>query len=222
MLNKQVGNMYHFVTHTWNAIKGKCPHECSYCYMRRFPLADLRFDEKELKTDLGCGNYIFVGSSTDMWSNAVPDEWIEAVLKKCGEHENRYLFQSKNPRRFLDFVGCFPANSTLGTTIETNLLPASISKAPPVSERVSAMVFLRKNYPRFKRMVSIEPIMKFHTGLTVMMNEIAPDFVSIGADSKHSDLSEPTAKEINMLIGELKTFTEVIIKDNLKRCLKEA
>jgi len=25
-LNKQKGNMYGFVTHTWNVIKGKCPH----------------------------------------------------------------------------------------------------------------------------------------------------------------------------------------------------
>lgn len=25
--------MYAFVTHTGNAIKGKCKHECPYCYM---------------------------------------------------------------------------------------------------------------------------------------------------------------------------------------------
>lgn len=34
-LNKAKGNMYEFITHTWNPIKGKCPH--------------VRFDEKELK-----------------------------------------------------------------------------------------------------------------------------------------------------------------------------
>ena len=48
-LNKQSGNMYSWVTHTWNVVKGKCPHGCIYCYMKRFPQRPLRFDEKELK-----------------------------------------------------------------------------------------------------------------------------------------------------------------------------
>lgn len=28
--------MYDFVTHTWNTIKGECPHDCSYCYMKKW------------------------------------------------------------------------------------------------------------------------------------------------------------------------------------------
>lgn len=31
-LTKSRGNMYPFVTHTWNAIKGICFHDCPYCY----------------------------------------------------------------------------------------------------------------------------------------------------------------------------------------------
>ena len=73
-LNKQKGNMYAFVTHTWNAVKGKCPHDCEYCYMKEFPQGELKFDEKELKTDLGEGNFIFVGSSCDMFADAVPSQ----------------------------------------------------------------------------------------------------------------------------------------------------
>ncbi len=68
---KNKGNMYDFVTHRWNPIKGKCPHECAYCYMKRFPLGPLHLDEKELRTDLGSGNFIFVGSGTDMWAEEV-------------------------------------------------------------------------------------------------------------------------------------------------------
>ena len=49
-LNKQKGNMYAFVTHTWNPIRGKCPHDCSYCYMKVYPQSDLRFVEKEMET----------------------------------------------------------------------------------------------------------------------------------------------------------------------------
>ncbi len=35
-LNETKGNMYGFVTHTWNPVKGICPHNCSYCYMRKW------------------------------------------------------------------------------------------------------------------------------------------------------------------------------------------
>jgi molybdenum cofactor biosynthesis enzyme MoaA len=31
-LNKSTGNMHEFITHTWNTIKGECPHGCSYCH----------------------------------------------------------------------------------------------------------------------------------------------------------------------------------------------
>jgi len=98
-LNKQKGNMYPFVTHTWNPIRGKCPHDCSYCYMKVYPQKELRFVESEMETNLGEGNFIFVGSSTDMWAVSVPDKWIDCSLNRCHLFVNRYLFQSKNPER---------------------------------------------------------------------------------------------------------------------------
>ena len=103
-LNKQKGNMYGFVTHTWNAVKGKCPYDCSYCYMKVFPQGKLHFDEKELKTNLGEGNFIFVGSSCDMWAKKIPLEWIVEILEHCRKHpKNTYLFQTKNPERFIPY-----------------------------------------------------------------------------------------------------------------------
>ena len=49
-LTKSRGNMYPFVTHTWNAIKGICFHDCPYCYMKKFDgLLPIRFDPKELE-----------------------------------------------------------------------------------------------------------------------------------------------------------------------------
>lgn len=56
MLNEATGNMYTWITHTWNTVKGECPHGCIYCYMKRFgKQKPVRFDEKELKTNLGSG-----------------------------------------------------------------------------------------------------------------------------------------------------------------------
>jgi DNA repair photolyase len=58
-LNTSTGNMYSFVTHTWNTVKGECHHDCSYCYMKRWgKQKPVRFDKKELKTDLGKDNFI--------------------------------------------------------------------------------------------------------------------------------------------------------------------
>lgn len=32
-LNKSKGNMYEFITDTYNIVKGACDFGCSYCYM---------------------------------------------------------------------------------------------------------------------------------------------------------------------------------------------
>jgi len=74
--------MYKFVNYTWNPIKGKCLHDCSYCYMKQInPNANPpRLAEYELNTDLGCGRSIFIGSSTDMFAEDIPSEWIARVL----------------------------------------------------------------------------------------------------------------------------------------------
>jgi hypothetical protein len=211
MLNKQKGNMYPWVTHTWNVIKGKCPHDCSYCYMKRYPQPKLHFDEKELKTDLGHGNFIFVGSSCDMWAEEIPNEWIAKVLKHCRDNDvyNRYLFQTKNPLRFQDWI--FPDSTTLGTTIESNHFLTGTSPAP--SERYKEMCRLFRH-----KMVSIEPIIDFDLDILVgWIKEIQPEFVSIGADSGGNNLPEPSPKKVAALIEALKGITEVRLKANLKR-----
>ncbi len=89
--------MYDFITHTWNTIKGECPHGCSYCYMKRWgKQPPLHFDEKELKTDLGKNNFIFVGSSCDMFAESIPDEWIIKTLDHCKKYsENNYFLALK-------------------------------------------------------------------------------------------------------------------------------
>lgn len=219
-LNKQRGNMYPFVTHTYNTVKGKCPHNCSYCYMKRFPQKNTRFDESELKTNLGSRNTIFVGSSCDMWAWDIPQECIEKTLAHCKYYyRNKYLFQSKNPQRFTKFYGQFPKNTILGTTIETNRYKVAekYSEAPSTFERYMSISDICKE-DGCPVMVSIEPIMDFDLKKFLgWFYDIEPEFVSIGADSKNHNLPEPNIDKINDLISELRTFTEVKVKPNLKR-----
>jgi len=133
--------MYPFVTHTWNPIRGRCPHQCTYCYMKGFNVGELRLVDKELQTNLGSGNFIFVGSSCDMWAREVPTDWIIPVLVRCRNFDNTYLFQSKNPERWLGWdwqsYGA-PIKSIWGTTIETNR-DYGISEAPTPLNRYQAL-----------------------------------------------------------------------------------
>lgn len=222
-LNEQSGDMYPFITHTWNPIKGKCSHDCVYCYMKRFKQRPLRLDVRDLGTSLGKDNFIFVGSSTDMWAEDVPNVWILDVLEVCMEYpENRYLFQSKNPEGFfgayrtqrLDELDCI-----LGTTIESNrdLFPSAISEAPWPYARAKQMAKLLSR--GFKTMVTIEPIIDFDLkGLVELVKECSPEWINIGADSKGHRLPEPSDVKVMALIAALKhEGFDVKEKDNLKR-----
>lgn len=215
-LNKQSGNMYGFVTHTWNTIKGKCFHDCSYCYMKKFKLNPVRFDEKELKTDLGHDNFIFVGSGCDMWADNIPYEWIEKTLNHCFVNlSNTFLFQTKNPKNFMGHF--FPKNSILCVTIESNRYYHEImNNSPLIKNRVKDFISLPDTM--FRKMITIEPVLDFDLyELVEIIQEINPFQVNIGADSKCHKLPEPDKIKIESLINELNKFTKVFLKDNLKR-----
>lgn len=225
-LNKQRGNMYPWVTHTWNPIRG-CLHGCIYCYVKSMPSYNSkpRLVEKELKCNLGEGNTIFIGSSSDMFGWWVPDKWIEKVLTHTQEFDNTYFFQSKNPSRFAEFAKLFPPETLLGTTIETNR-GMKLSVAPDIHERIGGLQPLSLGTHhltdrQFNTFVSIEPIMDFDLDWFVAsIRIIKPKFVSVGADSKHHGLPEPSPEKIGKLLLALEGFTEVRIKNNLWRLLQ--
>ena len=214
-LNKSKGNMYGFVNSTFNIIKGECKlHNCSYCYMKKWgEQKPLHFDEKELKTDLGEGNFIFVGSSIDMFADNVPPEWIEKVLSYCLTYPNNtYLFQTKNPLRFNQFS--FRTKDTLCITLETNYSIFDISQAPHPQIRASRFAEIA----HLNKMITIEPIINFDLfDFIRLIKLIEPYQCNIGADSMNSNLPEPSPEKIRELIIELKKFTTVFLKPNLKR-----
>lgn len=221
-LNISKGNMYDFVTHTWNTIKGACPHDCDYCYMKRWgKLNPARIDEREFKTDLGSGKFIFVGSSNDLFADRHPPEWIKKTLDYCDRFDNRYLFQSKNPERIIDFM-THPVifrKSVICTTIESDsFFPEYMGNTPHPMQRSIAMGIISEYIPTY---VTIEPIMDFHTAhLVKMIKRCHPVQVNIGADSGNHHLLEPPKEKIIKLIEELSKFTTVKQKSNLKRLLK--
>ncbi len=225
MLNKQKGNMYEFITHTWNPIKGKCSHDCSYCYMKQMVPHNNppRIAEHEFLTYLGNGNFIFIGSSTDMFADDVPSQWIMRVLDYCKQqhdagNKNAFLLQSKNPKRFLAFVNHpIAKRCVFGTTIESNrFYPEIMCNAPQIEERVEAMEKMANL--GFATMVTAEPLLSFD--LEQMLEYIKrcnPKKVNIGRNSyRNIELPEPSKEEVKLLIEGLKGISKIEIKKNAK------
>jgi hypothetical protein len=179
-----------------------------------------RFDETELHTNLGAGNFIFVGSSNDLFADGIPDEWITRTLDHCAKFDNQYLFQSKNPARIHRFIK-HPVfkRAVVCTTIESNhFYPLQMGQTPSPVQRACSLSVLADHVPTY---VTIEPIMAF--GLEPLANLIAlcrPMQVNIGADSGHNHLPEPSRKDVLALIAELEKFTTVKQKSNLARLLR--
>jgi len=227
-LNKSRGNMYDFVSHTWNTTKGKCSHSCSYCSIKsiaeRFnsPQKDARFDNKELKTNLGVNNFIFVGSSNDMFSKEIPEEWILKTFEYCKKFDNSYLFQTKNPKRFLDFVetGLLPDKTVLCSTIESNRFYFDAMQNSPRPEHRANALSKIKGIDIY---ITVEPIMDFDlTEFVKILKSTNAKQINIGADSSKiadRNLIEPSKGKILQLISELEKFTVVKQKTNLKRLL---
>jgi len=218
MLNKvsPTSNMYSFLTHTGNAIKGSCSHNCSYCYMKtmmkKFKCkqepAHLR--ENELKGSLGSGKFIFVGSSTDMFAADIPGNDIQRVLDYCNQFENKYLLQTKFPERYQHFK--ISNKFTLGTTIETNRIYDCMGETPDPLERALAIGAL-KNHDTF---VTVEPVLDFDfKEMSSLLEKAKAKWINFGADSGKNGLPEPTKDKLELLISSLSG--KAVIKRNMER-----
>jgi DNA repair photolyase len=179
----------------------------------------VRLDEKCLKDNLVEGNFIFVGSSGDMFAENIKRDWIKDVLAHCYDYNNTYLFQSKNPSRFGYFMvrGLFPESTILATTIESDM-DYKNHKAPSPEQRAEIM----ESIIDYKIIITVEPVMDFQLKKFLdMLIRIQPYQINIGADSGHNNLSEPPKEKLIEFIDELKkTDIKVHLKSNLDRLLK--
>jgi len=183
-------------------------------------LKPVRFDEKELKTDLGNGNFIFVGSSCDMFADNIPNEWINKTLEHCQKFDNKYLLQTKNPTRVLDFIDAYVIidKCVVCTTIESDsFYPEIMKNSPQPIQRSIAMQELSKVIDTY---VTIEPILEFNLEhIVAMIKRCNPKQINVGADSGGNNLPEPSKEKVLQLIDELQKFTTIHNKSNLHRLL---
>jgi protein gp37 len=177
-----------------------------------------RIIEKELEVKYGQGRRIFVEHCNDLFASAVPDAMIHQVLHHCGEYpKNTYLFHTKNPVRYGDYLTAMPPAFVLGATAETNRPTPTISLAPAPLDRLAAMGALTA-----KKLVTVEPVLEFDVDPFVAALVAArPDHVIVGADSKLGTLREPSKADLIALIAGLRAAgIDVWQKPNLDRLLK--
>ena len=202
-VEKNAKNMWNWVTHTHTHIGGECPHMCIYCYVKcirtRWDLQRysgvLKLIPHELKENYGSGNIIFLEHLNDMFAKQVPDAFIKNILAHCKRYPNNiYVFQTKNPERYGDWLSELPKNCLLGSTIETNRpYGKEIGFAPSPYKRMLAMRKLKG----FVKFISMEPIMDFDIDVMAKwIGMIKPKFMNIGLDSKRSRLPEPTSSKV--------------------------
>jgi protein gp37 len=208
--------MFDNITETWNPVVG-CLHYCSYCWARRLAETKLKnieryrdgFKPKLVEKELNRRfhkKYVFAVDMGDLFGDWVPSEWILKVIEAIKNSPSSYfLFLTKNPKRYMEFLDLYPENVVLGATIETNK-DYPVSKAPATVERYGFM----KKLPFKNRIISIEPIMDFDLETFVnWVKEINPVMVHVGYDNYNNNLPEPSLSKTYQLIDQLRAFTRV-------------
>jgi DNA repair photolyase len=218
-LDRVEPRMFHHIDKTWNPVIG-CLHNCTYCWARRLTETRLKDMEKykdgfkpklcdyELKKSFK-KKFVFVADMGDMFGDWVPREWITKVLASIKSNPSSYfLFLTKNPKRYKEFLNEFPPNVVLGATIETNR-EYTVSKTPARYERYKSMADLTfKN-----KLVCIEPVMDFDPDIFAQwIKEICPAIVYIGYDNYKNGLPEPSLTKTKDLIKRMQTYTQVSTK----------
>lgn len=229
-MDQKKGNMYGWIDKTVNPLAGKCGHLCKYCYVEdlkeRYPShmnkysGEPRISEAGLQQINGKNKVIFIVSMNDLFAENVPAKVINKVLDRCNKYDNTYLFQTKNPGRMLEFETCFPKETVICTTIESNRFYQDImNNCPKPEDRAIAMSVLAKS--GFKTYVTCEPLLDFNLDeMSYLIETCNPSQVNLGFDSKRHNMPEPTKEKTLELISRLKEFTNVDIKTNAKRVLK--
>lgn len=210
-------NMY-TTTQTWNPFKG-CEFDCVYCVPSFQKQAKRQMHvchdcytysphcHEDRLTKIPSSPTIFVCGNADI--SFCPPDFTRRIIQQITErnvHAPRktYYFQSKQPAYFAEFLGEFPGNVILLTTLETNRDAGyeQVSKAPPPSERYRQ--FLALDFPR--KVVTIEPLLDFDLAIFAgWIRRLQPEYVWLGFNSKPQSvtLPEPTEEKAQRLATRL-------------------
>ena len=216
------GDIYSWISHMFSHAMGMCGFRCKYCYTDNSGatrhLADGTSTKRplcyegcaairaaslfvNLTDQLGAPRTYFMERCNDIMGNWLDAAAIKAILAHCCQHPiNTYVFQSKNPGRFKQFIDCLPPKVMIGATIETNRSTASVSRAPHPRYRyagIKAVKELVMDRPHTETFITVSPILDFDVDeLSEWLIDARPNIVNISADSGHNGLIEPSYAKV--------------------------
>lgn len=149
---------------------------------------------------------IFVCSMADLFGDWVPDAWIQEVFTACKKApQHRYLFLTKNPKRYVDLYAknILPIGKGYwyGTTVTSPEQPFFYSHVPDDNPHT---------------FVSIEPIMGSFGKI-----KTPPDWVIVGAETgNRKGKVAPRKKWIDGIAEECKrNRTPIFMKESLRELM---
>jgi len=146
---------------------------------------------------------IFVGNMADMFGDWVPDEWIAEVFKACEAAPwHRYLFLTKNPKRYIDVKHKLPSgnNYWYGTTATTSTMS----------------IFWSEQHNIF---VSIEPLQEqANIGKMFLGRKSDPSMIIVGAETgNRKSKIIPKREWIETIVNACREASvPIFLKNNLK------
>lgn len=155
---------------------------------------------------------IFVCSMADLFGEWVPDEVIQEVMDACrAARWHRYLFLTKNPKRYEDIIRKDILSGRegyiwLGSTTTTHQDPAFFT------------MNVREEFNRVKTFVSIEPILEQFGKCNPYGSVAMTDWVIIGAETGNRKSKVVPEKEwIMEIAGECDRYnTPLFMKESLR------
>lgn len=204
-------NMY-ASAETWNPVKG-CLFDCAYCKPSFQQQAKRQMhncsecyefrphQHPERLSKIPNAEIVFVGGNGDIsfCDPAFVKQIIAAIVKKNKKWPDQvYYFQTKRPEYLAQFVGEYPPNVILVTTLETNrdVGYGAVSKAPPPSKRYAQFKQLQWS----RKVVTVEPAMDFDVDeFAEWLISLKPEYVWLGFNSRPRSVSLPEPSKEKML-----------------------
>jgi hypothetical protein len=155
--------------------------------------------------------FVFGNGDISFCDPAYVRKTFEIIKSHSSRNLKQYYFQSKNPRYLKQFIGEYPRNSILLTTLETNRDEGyeKISKAPKPSKRYQD--FIELDFPR--KVLTIEPILDFDLDIFSSWIKKLHDtgdlihvYIGFNSKTRFVTLPDPSEEKVRKLIDNMKEY----------------
>lgn len=162
-------------TEKWNPLDYQCGYRCTYC-----PEQDHSRIPKLVEDRMPSHFAVWVAEGTDIFCDEVPSDLISNILEQTRGYPGKsFLFCTKNPARYFEFIDEFPSQSYFISTVESDI-DYKYSTAPSPKERLEELAKLKPLVGMSDVCISIQPILEFTDDFVELIRQLNPDQVSIG------------------------------------------